>query len=453
MLWISPSWVGVLVLGSWLAPAPAPARGDDWPQWLGPNRDGVWREKGILDKFPKGGPKVLWRKPIGAGYSGPAVADGRVYVIDHQLADGAKYPKSGFSGDKVEGKERVLCLDAKTGKEIWNFDHDCTYKSLGYCMGPRATPTVHEGKVYCLGAMGHLFCLDAKTGDKLWSKQFMEDYKAPLQAWGFAGHPLVDGKRLICLVGGKDSVVVAFDKDTGKELWHALPGPTQGYCPPTIIKAGGKRQLIIWEPAAVNGLDPETGKVYWSQEFKANVGMAIPNPRHAGDHLFVTGFYSGSLLLKLDPDKPAASVVWRSKYKDVTPNRSEALQSVMPAPFIKDGYIYGVCSYGELRCLKEATGERVWSTHDAIAGESTRWGNAFLVPQGDRFFLFNEKGDLIIAKLTPKGYNEIDRAHVIEPTNGMAGRPVVWTHPAFAGKCAFIRNDKEIVCVSLAAEK
>jgi outer membrane protein assembly factor BamB len=446
-------WVPLLTLGLWLSPLLA--RADDWPQWLGPKRDGVWRETGILDKFPKGGPKVLWRVRIGAGYAGPAVANGRVYVIDHQLAKGAKYPTSGFSGPEVKGKERVLCLDAKTHKELWTFDYDCTYKNLSYCMGPRATPTVHDGKVYTLGAMGDLYCLDARTGKELWSKHFREDYKAPLQFWGFAGHPLVDGKKLICLVGGKGSVAVAFNKDTGKELWRALPGPDQGYCSPTMIQAGGTRQLIIWEPQAVNGLDPETGKVYWSQEFKANVGMSIPTPRQAGDHLFVTGFYSGSLLLKLDADKPSASVAWRSKYRDVAPDKSEALQSVMPAPFIKDGYIYGVCSYGELRCLEEATGKRVWSTHKAITGKSTRWGNAFLIPQGDRFFLFNEKGDLIIAKLTPEGYDEIDRAHVIEPTNGMAERDrlVVWTHPAFAGKCAFIRNDKEIVCVSLAAEK
>src|SRR6516225_1176262 len=131
-------WVPLLTLGLWLSPLLA--RADDWPQWLGPKRDGVWRETGILDKFPKGGPKVLWRVRIGAGYAGPAVANGRVYVIDHQLAKGAKYPTSGFSGPEVKGKERVLCLDAKTHKELWTFDYDCTYKNLSYCMGPRATP-------------------------------------------------------------------------------------------------------------------------------------------------------------------------------------------------------------------------------------------------------------------------------------------------------------------------
>ena len=135
------------------------------------------------------------------------------------------------------------------------------------------------------------------------------------------------------------------------------------------------------------------------------------------------------------------------------PRTTDGLHSIMPTPSIKDGHIYGVCSYGQLRCLKADTGERVWETLKATTGDKLeRWANAFLVAQGDRFFLFNEKGDLIIARLTPKGYEEISRAHILEPTNTMPGRPVVWSHPAFANKCIYARNDKEIVCISLAAE-
>jgi outer membrane protein assembly factor BamB len=436
----------------------APARGDDWPQWMGPKRDGVWRETGILDKFPAGGPKVLWRSKLGAGYAGPAVANGRVFVTDHVPAPGVTYPASGFSNKTVPGKERVLCLDEKSGKLVWKHEYDCAYKNLGYCKGPRATPTIQGGKVYSLGAMGDLYCLDEATGKSIWEKHFRADFGAPLQMWGFAGHPLVDGKKLICLVGGEGSVAVAFDKDTGKELWRALPGPDQGYCPPMIYQFGGKRQLIIWDPQGVHGLDPETGKVYWTRPFVSQAGMSIPTPRKDGDLLFITGFYAGSLMLKLDPDKPAASVLWKGKGRGVEPDKTDALHGVMPAPWIKDGYIYGVCSYGELRCLKEQTGERVWSTHQATGGKEERWANAFLIPQGGRFFLFNEKGDLIIAHLTPRGYEEVSRAHIIEPTNTMAPstageamRRVVWVHPAFADKCIFIRNDEEIVCVSLAA--
>lgn len=132
-------------------------RGDDWPQWLGPKRDGVWREKGILDKFPPGGPKVLWRTPVGGGYAGPAVADGKVYLMDRQLARGVKNPDNQFSKPRLEGSERVLCLDAANGKQIWKHEYPCLYR-ISYPTGPRTTPVVAGGKVYTLGAMGDLFC-------------------------------------------------------------------------------------------------------------------------------------------------------------------------------------------------------------------------------------------------------------------------------------------------------
>lgn len=433
----------------------ASARADDWPQWLGPRRDGVWRESGILEKFPEGGPKLRWRVPIGAGYSGPAVADGRVYVMDRVLPDGVAPPKNAFARATVQGKERVLCLDEKTGNVLWKKEYDCPYQ-ISYPLGPRVTPTVGGGKVYALGAMGHLFCLDAKTGRVHWTKHFPEDYQARIPQWGFAAHPLLDGDKLICLVGGEGTVAVAFHKDTGKELWRALSAQEPGYCPPVIVEAGGKRQLIIWHPESVNALDPETGQRYWSQRFPVKAGLTVPTPRQAGDRLFVTSFYNGSMMLKLDADKPAAALMWKGKGRGEMPNKTDGLHSIMPTPFLRAGFIYGVCSFGELRCLKADTGERVWMTLKATGDRTEpdeRWANAFLVAQGDRFFLFNEKGDLIIARLTPKGYDEISRAHVIDPSNRMPGRPVVWSHPAFANRSAYVRNDKEIVCVSLAAEQ
>jgi outer membrane protein assembly factor BamB len=437
--------------------AEQPARADDWPQWLGPRRDGVWRETGILDQFPREGPKIRWRTPIGSGYAGPAVANGRVYVTDRILAREARNPDSGFEvKDKIQGKERVLCLDEATGKELWKVEYDCSYRGVQYPLGPRTTPVVHGGKVYTLGTMGDLLCLDAATGKKIWSKNFPRDYKAPVPVWGFAANPLLDDQgehpRLICLVGGEDHVAVAFDPETGKERWHALSAGEPGYSPPMIYQLGGKRQLIIWHPEAVNGLNPETGAVYWSEPFTSKAGLTAPTARQAGDLLFVTAFYDGPLMLKFAADNPRPSVLWRGKSHSEMPNRTDGLHSIIATPFIKDGYIYGVCSYGELRCLKADTGERIWQTHAATGGKSERWANAFLVEQGERFFLFNEKGDLIIARLTPRGYEEISRAHILEPTNSLPGRPVVWSHPAFANKSMYARNDKEIVCVSLAAE-
>ena len=178
--------------------------------------------------------------------------------------------------------------------------------------------------------------------------------------------------------------------------------------------------------------------------------MTIPTPRKMGDFLFLTCFYNGSWMLRLDPSKPAATTVWQSQR--VSEKNTDALHSTLSTPFLQDGYIYGVCSYGQLRCLKAATGERVWETLRATTadGKETRWANAFIVKNQDRFFLFNEKGDLIIARLTPIGYEEISRAHVIEPVNRDAGRPVVWSHPAFAHRRLYARNDHEIICVDLA---
>ena len=433
------------------------ARADDWPQWLGPRRDGVWREKGILDKFPKDGPRVKWRVDIGAGYSGPAVAGGRVFVTDRIVARNARIPKSPFDDrTPVAGTERVLCLNEADGKPLWKHEYPCEYR-VSYASGPRATPTVDGDRVYTLGAMGHLLCLDVKKGDVLWSKVLRADYEGSGKAaggswWGFAASPLIDGDKLISLVGGEGSIVVAFDKRTGKELWKSLSASEAGYAPPMIYEQGGKRHLIIWHPDAVVSLDPETGKERWSQEHKIKAGLSIPTPRLDGDKLFVTAFYDGSLMLKLKPDGTGAEVLWESKVKSEQPRQTTELHSIMPTPFLVDGHIYGVCSYGELRCLDEATGKRLWLTRVPTGGEEVRWGNAFLVRHEGRFFLFNEKGDLIIARLTPKGYDEISRAHLLDPDNKLPDRAVVWSHPAFANKSVFARNDHEMVCVSLAAE-
>jgi len=424
---------------------------DDWPQWLGPQRDAVWRESGIIEKFPTNGPPVRWRASIGGGYAGPVVANGRVYVADRRLAQGTSNPADPFDRGVIRGGERVLCLSEADGQVLWKHEYECPY-TISYPAGPRVAPLVSQGKVYTLGAEGNLFCLDATDGKVLWSHEFKKDFGIKAPMWGFAGHPLLDGNRLICLVGGAGSTAVAFDKDTGKELWRALSAEEPGYSSPVIYEAGGTRQLILWHPEAANALDPETGAVYWSVPFKSRAGMTLATPRKLGDQLFFTAFYSGSLMLRLDSAKPAAAVAWRTlkvNEKDTT-----HLNAVMCTPFLEDGYIYGVCSYGQLRCLKMETGERVWETFQATtSGEAVRWANAFIVKNGDRFFLFNEKGDLIIAKLSPRGYEEISRAHLLEPTNKDCGRFVVWSHPAFANRHVYARNDREIICADLALQK
>jgi outer membrane protein assembly factor BamB len=423
--------------------------GDDWPQWLGPQRDGVWREKGIVEKLPADGLKFRWRTPIGGGYTGPAVARGRVYLMDRQLARGATNPANAFARGEIPGTERVLCLNEADGKILWQHEYDCPY-TVSYAAGPRATPVVHDGKVYTLGSEGNLLGLDAEKGTILWSRDFKKDFEIKTPVWGFAGHPLVDGKKLICLAGGNSSVAVAFYKDTGKELWRALSAKEPGYAPPMIHEFAGRRQLIIWHPEAVNALDPETGKIIWTHPITPSIrsGMTIPTPLKVGDQLFLTSFYNGSLMLRVRDDKP--TVVWQSQ--KISERDTDGLHSVMATPLIENGYIYSPCSYGQFRCLKAGTGERLWETFAPTSGKSARWGHAFIVKHEERSFIFSETGDLIIAKLTPEKYEEISRARLVDAVNRDPGRPVVWSHPAFANRSVYARNDREIVCVSLAAE-
>jgi outer membrane protein assembly factor BamB len=375
------------------------------------------------------------------------VAEGKVYVTDRLLPPRGTNSANPFDKRSIPGVERVLCLDESDGKIIWRHEYDCPY-NVSYPAGPRATPLIAQGKVYTLGTEGHLFCFEAATGKKLWSHQFKNDFGIETPLWGFSAHPLLDGNKLICLVGGKGSVAVAFDKDTGKELWRALSAREPGYCPPMIYTAAGKRQLIIWHPESVNSLDPETGKLNWTVPFVAKSGLSIPTPRKNGDSLFITSFYNGSLMLEFTTDAAGVKEVWRRAGKNE--RNTEALQSIISTPSFDGDYIYGVCSYGQLRCLKASNGDRVWETFAATTGKEERWANAFLIKQGDRYFLANDKGDLIIARLLPDGYHEIGRAHLLEPTNTASGRDVVWSHPAFANRSVYMRNDKEIICASLA---
>ena len=426
-----------------LLSGPAWLVADDWPQWMGPTRDGVWQETGIVEEFPEDGLMVKWRTPIHGGYAGPAVADGKVFVMDYVSEEGDATNNPGKKSD-LQGTERVVCLDAGTGEELWKHEYDCPYK-ISYPCGPRCTPAVDEDRVYTLGAEGNLFCLKTEDGEVVWSKDLKKEYHTTAPHWGFAGHPLVDGDKLFCLVGGKGSVLVAFDKLTGEELWKALSSDEPGYCPPSIIEAGGTRQLIIWTPNAINSLNPESGKVYWSVPLKPDFSMAIMMPRKSGDYLFASAIGEVGALLKLDSAKPAAKIEWKGTPKT-------AVYCANSTPIVDDGTMYGVdCKGGQLRAVEFETGKRLWETLKPTTGDGrAAHGTAFLVKNGSRYFLFSETGDLILADLTPEKYTEISRFHVLEPTGECFGRPVVWSHPAFADKCVFARNDKEIVCVSLA---
>ncbi len=430
---IRPATIMALLLGA------ASARGDDWPQWMGPKRDNVWREDGVIEKFPTGGPKILWRAPVGGGYAGPAVSGGRVFVADYVTT--ADVRVDNFGRKEFTGTERILCLDEKTGKEIWKHEYPVKY-SISYPAGPRCTPTVHDGTVYTLGAEGNLFAFEAATGKVVWSHDLKTEYNTKSALWGYAAHPLIDGKKLITLVGGEGSHVVAFDKDTGKEIWRAETQREQGYSPPVIIDAGGTRQLIVTGPYAVRSLDPETGSRLWTTPYEADNGAIIMTPVQSGDYLYLGGFQSKNLLLKLAKNKPAVEVVWKNK-------KDAGLSPINVQPFLDKGILYGYGGDGTLYAVELPSGERLWDTGGPVGEKPVQSGTAFIIRHANRYFFFTETGYLAIGTLTSKGYEELDRTKLLDPTNNAFGRKVVWCPPAFANKHIYVRNDKELICVDL----
>lgn len=412
---------------------------DDWPQWMGPNRDNHLPEMELATEFPEGGLPIKWRAPVANGYAGPAMALERVFLMDFVTEDDVKV--SNFDRRPNQGTERVLCLSAETGKLLWTHEYPVTY-AISYPAGPRCTPLVDEESVYALGAEGNLHCLSIENGEQRWSRDFKSDYGTKTALWGYANHPLIDGDKLLCIVGGNGSHAVAFNKHTGAELWRYGTASEQGYCPPKIIEAAGVRQLILMSPDFIASVNPETGEEYWTKNYQATNGSVIMTPVRSGKYLFVGGYSQRNLMLELHEDRPGATVLFQDKPK-------LGLSPVNVQPFVEKDMLYGFDGDGTLCASRIPSGERLWETGQPVAERPVRTGTAFLVRVDGGFYLFTESGELVSARLTPEGYEELDRTPLIEPTNNAFGRPVVWSAPAFADGCVFVRNDEECICVPL----
>lgn len=413
------------------------ARADDWPQWRGPQRDGVWREEGVMQEFPSESLPPKWTVPVGPGYNGPTVADGRVYVMDRLVE-----PKQ---------IERVHCFDEQTGKELWSFTYDCEYVGVGYDAGPRASVTIADGRAFALGSMGYLHVFDAATGRVAWSRRLNEDFQIEMPIWGIAASPLVYDNLVILHIGGKPGAcVVALDVATGKEAWRALDARAS-YSAPILVQQTGKDVLLVWNGDNIAGLDPRSGEVHWTSPMPPkNMVIGIATPVVENNQVFVTSFYDGAKLIKLDDDTLSVQELWRRQGFDE--RNTDALHSIIATPLFLNGYIYGVDSYGELRCLDAKNGDRIWE--DLTATPKDRWSNIHMVQQADRVWMFNERGELIIGKLSPQGFEEISRTKIIEPTTvqlNRRGNGVCWSHPAFANRHIFVRSDSELRCISLEA--
>lgn len=397
---------------------------EDWPRWRGPRGDGTWNGPALPEKWPAEGLKRLWSVPIGGGYAGISVANGRVFTLDRQPSP--KGQAVAASGGPANGYERIFCLDAATGKLLWEHKYPTKYPQFGgYDNGPRAAPTVHDDKVYSLGAVGHVFCLEAETGKVVWSKDMVRDFHTEVPEWGLAASPVVDGDRVLIHAGAqRDGSVIAFHRLTGKEIWRALPDPA-GYATPILIDSPGGRQLVVWTPLMVRGLDPRTGRVFWSVPFISTYGVAIATPIFHDHIVFATGYWEGARAIRLGGTKFEAKLVWEN-------NRH--LRGLLAQPLFRDGCVYSIDKTEGLVCCDWKTGKKKWDDGNRMTprGQNPHAAMIWLNDQ-DRALVLNSQGELIQARFRPTGYEELSRTKLV---NGK-----VWSHPAFAGHHVFIRTD------------
>lgn len=419
-----------LSLNSFIACNQVNKSSPEWPGFRGKNNSGIWHTDLRKDTLTPASIKMIWETDVKPGYSGPTVSGHKVYVMDY---------------DRENSKERVLCFDESTGEKIWEYEYPVDYSMVGYPVGPRASVIIENDLAFSFGTMGHLNCFDSHTGEIKWRVNTYEEYKNRIPIWGLATSPIIEEGLVINQIGGvPDACVVAFDMHTGKEVWRALEDEAS-YSTPITIMQGDKKVMVIWTGESIAGLSPSTGKIYWKIPFqKKKMIMNVASPVWSPPYLFLTAFFDGSLLLKLDMEKPAAELLWHKTGKNE--RETIALHSTISTPVIKEGYVYGIDSYGEVRCLDLLTGERIWEDKSLV--RPGRWSNIHFILQGEKIWGFNETGELLFGQFTPEGFKNFGSVRLIDPVkispNPRGG--VCWAIPAFYGKRIIVRNDEKMVC-------
>ena len=402
--------VGVLLLVT----APS-ARGDDWPQWRGPNRDGVSTETGWLTRWPKSGPRKLWRKKVGIGYATVSVVGERVYTMGN------------------DGRNDVVwCLDAESGKEIWKRSYACRGGGGGW-PGARIAPTIDGDRLYTLSLKGHIHCLDARTGKVVWSRNTAKDLGAKGGRHGFACHPVIDGKRIFFELGARGGSVVAFDKTSGKVLWQGGRHRV-GHSSPVVYKQGKSRTLVVFTGSALVGMDPQSGKELWRFRTKNQYDCNIATPIISGDRIFISSVYydKGSTLLSMARGKP--KVVRHTK----------KMQNHCTSCVLWKGHLYGFDGWvdtkggkGVLKCMELKTGRVKWSRKGFGTG-GVMVADGKLLIQGDR-------GELAVAEASPQRFKLLSRAKVL---NGRC-----WNMPVLSGGRIYCRSwEGLLVCLDVRAK-
>jgi outer membrane protein assembly factor BamB len=388
----------------------------DWPQYLGPGRDGVYPGEALTRAWPSDGPKLLWRKKnIGAGMSGVVVAKGRV-ILFHE----------------VNRYDTIECLDAKTGKTLWENNYASSFVAgYGSGAGPRATPAIVGGRVYTMGGQGIVVCTDFATGKTIWQVDTQKSYRASDGFFGMACSPLVEGNAVLLNIGGEAGAgIVALDKNSGKLLWKTLDDEAS-YSSPVMATLHGKPRAVFFTRTGLAVVDPANGKIdfqnRWRARNQASVNAAAPLV--VGELIFVTSSYNtGALVLRMVG----------GSYKKVWSNDT-SLSSQYASVMHRGGFIYGTHGRADvppvpaLRCVELATGKVRWSVDD--------FGDCMMLLSGDQLLALMESGELVLGQVTPAGWREISRAQVV----GSGAR----SQPALANGRLYVRSRNQVVCLAV----
>jgi outer membrane protein assembly factor BamB len=400
------------------------AAAEDWPRWRGPRGDGTWNAPAIPDKWPASGLKPVWKQPLAPGYSGISVAAGRVYTMDRPWADDAK--------ETPADAERILCFDAVRGEPLWEHRYDASYSKIDYPKGPRCTPTVHAGRVYTLGAAGHLHCLDASSGKVLWSHDLVTESQARIPDWGLAASPVIEGNLVIVHAGlEKGGCYSAYDRRTGEEVWRSGDDPA-GYGTPIVVDHAGIRLLIGWNPEHIVGINAANGKLLWKVAYKVQLGVSIATPIFQEGIVLVCGYWDGSKAIKLGERPEDAEIVWEE---------NRFLRGLMDQPVYRGGVGYLLDKQHGIVAFRLASGEKLWTDGNQLHPRDRNPQVSMVwLGDSDRAIALNAQGELILVRLTPDGLTEQSRSKIVGHT---------WAHPAYAGDCVHARDDEQLVCVRL----
>ncbi len=414
-----------VLFGTWYLVGSVLSAKAEWPQWRGPNRDGVSNEVGLLKVWPANGPKVLWKVPIGEGFSGISVSQERVYTM--------------FSkGDD----EFVVCLDATDGGEIWRFRSDKNYHEGQGGNGPRATPTIDGDLLFTISAHGKLYALNAGNGHTIWSHDLQQKFGSKMPRWGFSTSPLVDGELLLVEVGGKgEKSIVAFHTNTGDVIWSSHKDKL-GYSSPIAITVKGVRQIICFTGTQLVSVSPTDGTIYWKYPWKTGYDVNAATPIFIPpDKVFISsGYGKGAAMLGMrvfvsPDDERTARVQIRENQSKIRVEeiwKSRKLKNHFASSVLHGNHLYGFDN-SILKCIEANTGEEQWKTRG--------FGKGTVMLADGYLIILSDRGKLGLAKATPSGYTEKASAKVL---SGLC-----WTVPTLANGKLYVRNEKEMVCLDM----